>query len=340
MHLDNDRLSQFPRLKHPLQAPVRKAEDAARAKWRSASSLLDGTYVPPEGSIVSPLIHQSWKNSEIAPKLQGFVDSWRTTYPDFEIILWTNDDNEALVRKKYPQLLDAYLALPADIFRADFTRNLYMHAFGGIYSDLDAESYKNLLPIFTDAISKSTASKSSPPPKNYAFLGEMDTRELPERVGHSVPNAFMASQAPGHDFWMNPVNHALNVTEERAGVSPEWITGPVALRETFLTYPASHLGHPSYQILTPPSPKSASEASALLDAANQDPVLLLPPPLIYPYSWTNQDPLVSCVCSAQFSTFNGPACNVLAPGGAVASYWGHSWAPKSFLSRIRGRKAD
>lgn len=46
-------------------------------------------------------------------------------------VLWTDDDNNALVSLRHPELNETYWALNNAVQRADFVRNLYMWDFGG-----------------------------------------------------------------------------------------------------------------------------------------------------------------------------------------------------------------
>lgn len=80
---------------------------------------------------VSRIIHQSWEGHNIPKKWATWSDSWRVKHPDWEWVLWTNEDNRALVEARAPWLLETYDALPGEIRRADVVRNLYMLFFGG-----------------------------------------------------------------------------------------------------------------------------------------------------------------------------------------------------------------
>lgn len=63
--------------------------------------------------------------------------SWKQQNPDWEYLLWTDVDNKEFVGEKYPEYFHAYSALPIEILRADMVRGLYMHAYGGVYADMD-----------------------------------------------------------------------------------------------------------------------------------------------------------------------------------------------------------
>jgi len=86
-------------------------------------------------------IHQTWKNELLPPLWKQYFDGWSRHHPDFVHVLWTDDDNLALVRECYPEFLKQYNWLPLMIQKTDFVRLMYLHQFGGIYADLDYECY-------------------------------------------------------------------------------------------------------------------------------------------------------------------------------------------------------
>lgn len=98
----------------------------------NASTLIAEALALREGRPVSAavasgkVIHQSWKSRYPPANYHSMMSSWRNVYPGWEYILWNDDDNLELVETFYPEWKDAYLALPSNIYRADFARNLYM----------------------------------------------------------------------------------------------------------------------------------------------------------------------------------------------------------------------
>jgi len=80
---------------------------------------------------VPKLLHQSWKSNKLPAKFEGWSRTCREKHPDWEWVLWTDDDNLELVRRYFPWLEDTFASLPGDIYRADLARNLYMYLFGG-----------------------------------------------------------------------------------------------------------------------------------------------------------------------------------------------------------------
>ena len=85
------------------------------------------------------VIHQRWNTREIPQKYLAWQATVRQLHPEWDYRLWTDDDDLRLVEERYPHALDRYRSLPRDIMRYDFARYLYLHAFGGLYLDLDFE---------------------------------------------------------------------------------------------------------------------------------------------------------------------------------------------------------
>jgi hypothetical protein len=104
-----------------------------KARYLSPEQLMSRPFPPenPPNATIPKLIHQSWSSNELPAKFQQWSDTWRTNHPDWEWVLWTDADNQALVDKYFPWFKEAYGQVKGEIFRADAVRNLYMYAFGG-----------------------------------------------------------------------------------------------------------------------------------------------------------------------------------------------------------------
>lgn len=232
------------------------------------------------------------------------------------------------------------------------------HAFGGLYSDLDALPVSSTSAAFISTILTTTApplpSGSNPfSARPLAFLGQMavpSSSDLSIEIGdvvrkedHQIPNAWMAS-ARGHPFWIGatgPIEEARKAMEKVSierkeggrgyGRSPEWVTGPVRLRTAYLSYQNISSVPPDGVPSLPSSPPSTNEAD--LPFSYLAPVILLPPPRIYPFSWAHpyQDDVTMCACSLQTRWFDEATCVarvVEVTGGKawVISLWGHGWS--------------
>ncbi len=80
---------------------------------------------------IPKLFHQSWINDISPAKFEEWSSSCRAAHPDWEWVLWTDEDNRRLVERYAPWFIDTYEFLQSEIYRADATRNMYMHVFGG-----------------------------------------------------------------------------------------------------------------------------------------------------------------------------------------------------------------
>ncbi|KAF7558190.1 hypothetical protein G7Z17_g123 [Cylindrodendrum hubeiense] len=284
----------------PANAPgVARALSPAELLCRPAASSAD----------VPKLLHQSWKTTQLPAKFQKWSDSCRQQHPDWEWVLWTDDDNLRLVKEHFPWLEETYLGLPGNIYRADLARNLYMYKFGGVYADLDTECLRSTpdgleeYSIPFSGVNETTGDAEAS--AKIAIFGRMGTDMTYEQ---SIPNAWMAS-SPGHPFFLRPLEFAHDELEKSTSYlrqllwktpNAEHMTGPIALRKTIMAYRYS---------------------------GAEDEVVLLPGRMVYPYNWKEHGDFLS-VCSAEQETFNATVCKekleVKKKGSISITYWSHT----------------
>jgi mannosyltransferase OCH1-like enzyme len=75
--------------------------------------------------------------------------------------IWSDAENDTVMAREFPDLVDTYRALPHGVMRADLSRLAYMHVDGGWYADTDYEwlrdpteaaaAYDLVLPLARDA---------------------------------------------------------------------------------------------------------------------------------------------------------------------------------------------
>ena len=173
--------------------------------------------------MIPKILHQTWKSKIYIPEnFRFWSDSFSDCNPGLERRLYDDIDNRELLVKTVPQLLPLYQEFPREIFRVDFIRCLYLFYIGGVYADFDFQC----LTEFTDIFSGDS----------NLFLGSMGTDYS---FPHSIPNALMASN-PNQGVWLG---YLANIEQAWLSIhgsievqSPEWITGPVILRNTALQY--------------------------------------------------------------------------------------------------------
>jgi mannosyltransferase OCH1-like enzyme len=131
---------------------------------------------------IPKIIHQTWKTERIPRKWAPFVKKVRDLNPGWEYRLWTDSDNEAFVRKEFPEFYPVFRGFSREIMRADVIRYLIMLRIGGLYLDLD---YEVLAPFeFGEAVLVLPLNRS------MKYGDPMD----------ELGNCIFAS-VPGHAFW-------------------------------------------------------------------------------------------------------------------------------------------
>lgn len=294
----------------------------------------------PNRTHVPKLLHQSWKNTTLPDKFKAWSQSCRAMNPDWEYVLWTDDDNKAMIKQFAPWFLKTYNGLPASIERADASRNLYMHIFGGVYADLDTEClrpYNSLLAsqnVSTVPYPPSASSgkdHTEPESKRKAFLGQMHE----DRDFHSgLPNAWFAS-TPGHPFWILPLEY----TDAHSWdwKTPEYLTGPDALFEVVKMYDREYANSSSADLDDHYIKSVWGEIHGAHPSGDSSPpqaLEVLDPSFVFPFNWANQS--TRSVCYAGKSTFDADACKKLLQvderGTYSISYFGHSWDGDPFYS--------
>lgn len=113
-----------------ISQPQTDSSHTGLAAALSPAELLCRSTEPLLGGIPK-LLHQSWKSTDLPAKFKRWSDTCRRQHPDWEWVLWTDEDNLQLVKQYFPWLEDTFLSLPGNIYRADLARNLYMYIFGG-----------------------------------------------------------------------------------------------------------------------------------------------------------------------------------------------------------------
>jgi len=162
---------------------------------------------------IPTIIHQTWKESSVPHDVyrREWIESWHTHHPSWHFMFWTDADNRELVQRHCPWFLETYDALPTGVCRADAARYLYMHAYGGVYVDLDCECFKSVEPLLEGDV----------------VLGRLNSDPT---FHHAIPNAFLAS-VPGHPFWVELIEEVQRRFRTNQFASVEELCGPILLTQ-------------------------------------------------------------------------------------------------------------
>ena len=165
------------------------------------------------------IIHQSWKSKRLPRRFANWSRTWRECFPEpeWQHLLWTDADNERFVADEYAWFLERYKSFRRNIYRVDSVRYLYMHRFGGIYSDLDNVCLRPFEHLLRG--------------HNLVF-GDIVHNVKPSPYWTYIQNSFMYS-SPGHPFWLDLVRRISKLDADVDGL-PEPLTGPVAMQEVLL----------------------------------------------------------------------------------------------------------
>ena len=190
------------------------------------------------------IIHQSWK-THVIPRglfLDNFI-KWSEFHPKALHVLWSDQENEMLVKKVYPEFYFTFMSkMLSPVQRSDIARLLYLHCFGGLYADLDYEPFTNIFDTLDDK-------------------KEMYVVQSPVLLNEVMQNSLMISKQPGQPFWYNALKTIVKIvsylenldgcqfgcgdlalfhnvfTQQLATmVKTTSITGPSVLDKTFVLY--------------------------------------------------------------------------------------------------------
>ncbi len=163
-------------------------------------------------------------------KVSDHIRTIAANNPDWQITVWTPASSAALIESKYPELATLYHGLPFPIQRSDMSRYAILHAYGGLYMDVD---YNITVPL-----SSITAYLRETFPFKSAFVNGTPNGVIVKRAS----NSFMVAPVVGHAFW----KHVLMLCNEGSGVSSHRRvmtgTGPQIIDLALRTYDGADVG--------------------------------------------------------------------------------------------------
>lgn len=136
-------------------------------------------------SSIPKIIFQTWKTHEVPDKWKPSLESIRQFAPDWNYMLYSDEDNRAFIQKHFPDFLSYYDSFPYPIMRADAIRYAFLYVNGGVYMDLDMELLQPL--------------------DKYLQGGDLFLVHS-SNTDTCFTNSFMAS-APGKKLWLDLIEH-------------------------------------------------------------------------------------------------------------------------------------
>lgn len=195
---------------------------------------------------IPPLIHQTWKTSNIPLRWRHLVDSVKRNHPEWTYHLWSDEEMEAHVLDNHPALYPVYMAFEKNVMRADVFRYVVMHDLGGLYCDLDYEFLR-------------------PYPYGEAELVLME-ESSEEDGGRQIANYVFAS-APGHRFWKDVLDDLVrNPPIVTSANDVTGATGPGLISRIFFAGEERYEGlvlNPK-QAFSPPRARGRNESARMI----------------------------------------------------------------------------
>ena len=210
-----------------------------------------------------------------------WAETWRSNNPDYEYVLWDDADNRRFVAENFQWFLPTYDSYDKEIKRADAIRYMYLYTYGGIYADLDFECLKPFDSLLEEY-------------RGYdIILGQMESDLSQWHSSNNIPNAIMISK-PGCSFWLRVLERMVVKASSSQGQGrPEVETGPVVLKEVYL--------------------------SSWFER-----IKLLPPSILYPISWVTDEEERLTALKADEHTLT-QTMKTKYPSSYAVTYWAHSW---------------
>jgi mannosyltransferase OCH1-like enzyme len=191
--------------------------------------------------MIPKIIHQTWMTDTVPNKWIPFVEQLKTLNPDWEYKLWTDQDNDAFVKKEFPDFYNIFTGFSRNIMRADVIRYLIMIKLGGIYLDLDYEVLKPFDFQDHNIVLPLNRSKKSGDPEN----------ELGNCIFASVPE---------HKFWHDVINDLTDNTPDVTDYSQiVESTGPKLLTRIYRSNKYNDIYTPERLVYHPPTPTTNKE---------------------------------------------------------------------------------
>ena len=105
---------------------------------------------PLESRNIPKIVHQTYMTEDLPKNYDIWRKECMKINPGWEFKLWTDEDNENLIKNDYPHLYDLYKSYDVNIKRVDFARYVFLHQQGGVYMDLDFACLRPLDTVLED----------------------------------------------------------------------------------------------------------------------------------------------------------------------------------------------
>lgn len=94
---------------------------------------------------IPKILHFIWVGPNPIPKhIANYVYRWRDMYPDWEILLWNDNNLPPMMNQEIYDKVDTYAG------KSDVLRYELLNRYGGVYVDMDYYPLKDITPLIED----------------------------------------------------------------------------------------------------------------------------------------------------------------------------------------------
>ena len=129
------------------------------------------------------------KGSGMPPLFKDNLDATIANNPNWRVVTWQPAQCRSLVATRYPDLLPIYDGFPYGVQRSDLSRYAILHAYGGMYADLDY--------VWTTSLDKAVGAMIEKHPGSGVLLNG-----TPNRIGWGTTNSLMVALEKEHPYWL------------------------------------------------------------------------------------------------------------------------------------------
>ncbi len=177
--------------------------------------------------------------AENFPKLEEYVNTWYTHFPDWKIMFWSVDPIVELLRvlPDGERMVSAFKKLPNKGAQSDFARYAIVYVWGGMYVDTDMECLRNFSCLLTQ------------PGKNLFLSLNEDFLAIEKAFAARSSNHWFYCPYPSYEGLWHLVVHIATV-KTPAKPSIQWtldVTGPTALSK--MSAARNDVGYISWHLL-------------------------------------------------------------------------------------------
>ena len=182
--------------------------------------------------MISRILHQTAPTATLAWEERMLLKKARNLLPDWDYMLWTDDDILAVMQRQFPLLVDTFKQITRGIVIADIGRYAALYEQGGIYLDTDYKLIK--------APDRYLHASCILPIEEGTIEGRHPSTKVNE---FKLGNAFLGS-IPRYDFWKDFLVHTLTKVsvEDLNFGNPVATSGPLALTRFWRCYGGHYPG--------------------------------------------------------------------------------------------------